>query len=235
MRKEDDWRAEVRKGLDYALEERLAPHYERHLVDECGYRTPDEIAAAVADGWRRAPPPGDATFAAQSEKPLWLDMGAGTGLVGKAFDRLGLAVELVALDLSPAMLGLIDCPRYVRRTCADAAGPLPFTDASFDGVLAAGLLEHVLDPEPLFRNAARVLKRGGGFAFTFPPNDHGRTELLGTDEGLVSHDPATLRASLLAAGLSVTRELDYPAYGIGSRGWVTHHLVLGIEAARTSK
>ena len=235
MQKDGDVRTAVRKGLDYALEARLAPHYERHLVDECGYRTPDEIAAALAECGSIAPTGGAATLRARNETPLWLDIGAGTGLVGKAFDRHGLAVELVALDLSPAMLGLIDCPRYVGRTCADAAGVLPFADESFDGVLAAGLLEHVLDPEPLFRNAARVLRRGGGFAFTFPPNDHGRTELLGTDEGLVSHDPAAIRASLFSLGLSVTRELDYPAYAIGSRGWVTHHLVLGFEAAHTSK
>jgi len=39
----------LRSGLAYAIDERLAPLYERHMVGECGYRTPDVVVAeAVA-------------------------------------------------------------------------------------------------------------------------------------------------------------------------------------------
>src|SRR5215510_2631716 len=76
-------------GLAYALDERLAPHYERHLVEDCRYRSPDVVAEALRE---------------LGASGLWLDIGAGTGLVGKATLRAGLAVELVALDVSPAML-----------------------------------------------------------------------------------------------------------------------------------
>src|SRR5436190_12333228 len=60
----------VRRGLAYALEPRLAPHYERHLVEECHYRTHEILASELA---ALAPRPG-----------LFVDMGAGSGLVGKA-------------------------------------------------------------------------------------------------------------------------------------------------------
>ena len=221
----------VARGLAYAMEDRLAPHYERHIVEDCHYRTPDVVADALVGlpqslGSVSRP---RLRRSLGSVHRLWLDLGAGTGLVGKAVVRKGLAVELFAIDLSEAMLALIDCPTYVDRRCSDAGASLPFPDAAFDGVLAAGLLEHVTDPGAVFRNAARVMKPGGAFVFSFPPNRAGRTELYDADEGLVSHDPVAIRACLGSLGLEVRREWDFPAYLSGSKGWVVHHLVVGIR------
>ncbi len=83
------------------------------------------------------------------------------------------------------------------------------------------------DPTPIFRNAARWMKPGGGFVFTFPPNHAGHTEVFDREDGLVSHDPSRVRASLGSVGLGVTREAAFPAYESGSMGWVVHHLVAG--------
>jgi predicted TPR repeat methyltransferase len=224
--RESDWKAAVERGLVYAFDDRLAPHYERHLIEECSYATPDVVADVMAEV---------VTEARDHRAERWLDIGAGTGLVGKAVARRGVAIELVALDVSEPMLGLIDCPCYVERVIGNASISLPFDDGSFDGVVAAGLLEHIVDPAPLFRKAARALRPAGHFAFTFPPNTLGRAELWDSEEGLMSHDPTVIGTRLAAAGLSVTLERDYPAYTSGSKGWVTHHLVAGVEVARGSK
>jgi SAM-dependent methyltransferase len=140
-------------------------------------------------------------------------------------------LELVALDVSPAMLDLVETPIYVARRCADATGELPFDDASFDGVVAAGLFEHVADAGSVCRHAARVVRPGGGFAFTFPPNASGRTELFDPEEALVSHDVQAMRDLLASCGFSTTHSESFRAYTSGSKGWVTHHLLAGVRLA----
>ena len=150
------------RGVEYALIDRLAPHYERHLVDECHYRTPEVIALAYREF---VAPAADATAA----RPF-LDLGAGTGLVGKALAKLSLALDLVALDLSEAMLEQIDSPLYSARIVADCLAPLPFPDRHFAGAFAAGLFEHIAQPLTVLRQVARVLSPGALFFFTFPPD-----------------------------------------------------------------
>src|SRR5262249_35028513 len=128
--------------MRYALDARLAVHYERHLVGDCHYRTPEVVAEVLA------------TLALEPGS-LVLDLGAGTGLLGEAVARRRISTELWALDVAEPMLELIDAPIYVGRRCADATSNLPFPERTFDGVVAAGLLEHVADPSRVFRNSAR--------------------------------------------------------------------------------
>lgn len=201
----------VRRGLAYALEPRLAPHYERHLVEACQYRTHELLAGELA---AQGAPPG-----------LFVDLGAGTGLVGKAIVARGLAQDLVAVDISRAMLDLIDVPAYVARHVADCT-LTPFADASFDGALAGGLLEHIVEPSILFVEVARIVKPRGLFLFSFSPNDAGETELFDAEQGLVSHDAERIGRNLSEAGMKVLKEIDYPAYLNGSRGAALQRVVI---------
>jgi SAM-dependent methyltransferase len=48
------------------------------------------------------------------------------------------------------------------------AGAIPFSNATFDGVLCLEVLEHVLVPEAVLTEAARVLKPGGRLVLAVP-------------------------------------------------------------------
>jgi ubiquinone/menaquinone biosynthesis C-methylase UbiE len=152
-------------------------------------------------------------------------MGAGSGLVGKALFARGLALDVVAVDISPAMLELIEVPAYVEKLVADCAAT-PFADASFEGAFAAGLLEHIVEPPAFFVEVARIVKPRGLFLFSFPPNRTGRTELFDPEQGLVSHDIERIAAGLAEAKMIVHEQIDYPAYLNGSRGPVWQRLVI---------
>ncbi len=56
----------------------------------------------------------------------------------------------------------------MNEVITGSVNPLPFEDASFDLAVSLWVLEHVKNPEDLFREIARVLKPGGFFAFVTP-------------------------------------------------------------------
>ncbi len=97
-----------------------------------------------------------------------LDLGSATGSMGRALRKRFRRAHIVSLDLSGAML------REARRNKswlsrasfvhADAE-QLPFVEASFDLVVANQLLPWTPDPQRLFEEVSRVLKKGGVFAF----------------------------------------------------------------------
>jgi predicted TPR repeat methyltransferase len=188
------------------------------MVDDCHYRTPEVVADALS---RFAHPGG-----------RWLDLGAGNGLLGRALFTRNVAVELHAVDISQAMLDLIDDSIYVARHLADATIALPFAEGSFDVVVSAGLLEHVVHPRSVLSNAVAVTKPGGAVFFTYPPNRNGRSGRCPLEEGLVSHDVESMRAEVERLGLSVVHEAEFPAYLVGSRGWVVHRLMGGLRSSR---
>jgi SAM-dependent methyltransferase len=81
-----------------------------------------------------------------------LDLGAGTGVAGRAAHAAG-AAEVVAADL--AVAPLCQCRPLVRPVAADAAA-LPFRGDSFAVVLAAFSLTHAPDLEAALAQARRV-------------------------------------------------------------------------------
>lgn len=90
---------------------------------------------------------------------LWLDLGCGTGWNLSVLQLLGHKRKAIGIDLSDGML------RFARaknlKVIRGDAQQLPFRDASFDGVLAKGVLHHLPDVEKAVAEITRVLKPGG--------------------------------------------------------------------------
>ncbi len=97
-----------------------------------------------------------------------LDLGSATGATGRLLRRRFRKAHVVSLDLSHAMLHVA---RKNRRWFSRAsfvqgsANQLPFADASFDLVVANQLLPFAPEPQAVFEQVSRVLKKGGVFAF----------------------------------------------------------------------
>ncbi|TML02351.1 MAG: class I SAM-dependent methyltransferase [Actinobacteria bacterium] len=83
-----------------------------------------------------------------------LDVGCGTGWLAEHFG------DYTGIDGSP---DAVAAAQAKGRTIVqgDVDEPLPFEDATFDGVVLKDLLEHVADPVAVVREAHRVLKPGG--------------------------------------------------------------------------
>jgi ubiquinone/menaquinone biosynthesis C-methylase UbiE len=93
-----------------------------------------------------------------------LEVASGTGHLAQAAVVRG--AKVVGIDVAKPMVDL------ARRRAKDAvfhkgaAEALPVEDASFDVVLCSFGLLHFAEPEQAIREAARVLKTGGTYAFT---------------------------------------------------------------------
>lgn len=93
-----------------------------------------------------------------------LDVGCGPGYVAAAAAERGATA--IGLDFSAEMIAIAKkmFPRVEFRQ-GDAQN-LPFSDASFDRVVANFTLLHLAHPGRACAEAARVLKPGGRFAFS---------------------------------------------------------------------
>ena len=134
-----------------------APGFEHHLVEVLEYRAPAQLRAALDS----LDPEGTRRF------DRALDLGCGTGLVGRAVrDRVAV---LHGVDLAPRMVaearesGAYDAvfEGEIRAFLAGAAGA-----ATYDLILAADLFIYIGDLAPVFAALARRLAPGGLLAFS---------------------------------------------------------------------
>lgn len=97
-----------------------------------------------------------------------LDLGSATGATGRELRKRFRGAHVVSLDLSHAMLGRArkNRPWLSRSSFVQGdAHRLPFTDASFDMVIGNQVLPWAPSPQSVFAEVARVLRKGGVFAF----------------------------------------------------------------------
>src|SRR5690606_15100515 len=194
----------------------LAPDYDRHIQDECSYRSPERIAAALVP---------------LDPQARWVDLGAGTGLVGEALHKVGCAPEMIAVDVSSAMLEQIVCPLYTERYQADVLSSLPLRPRSCAGAVAAGLMEYVLDVPALMHRVADVVAPGGAFVFTFCPNPRKGVKAFDAETDLHCHDARLVERCLLSAGFAIEGHDEFPAYVNGEQGWIRHRMLVARRLA----
>jgi SAM-dependent methyltransferase len=91
-----------------------------------------------------------------------LDVGCGSAWLAEHY------ADYTGVDGSPEAVAAA-ASRGRTIVHADVDEPLPFPDASFDGVVLKDLLEHVADPVAVVREVRRVL-RPGGLVFASSPD-----------------------------------------------------------------
>lgn len=110
------------------------------------------------------------------ERPLRvLDVGSGGGSSVFAACRLMPRAEVFASDISPQLLGMLarfiesraELRGRVRPFCFDLHRPF-FRAETFDLVVGAAILHHLLDPRAALANVAASLKAGGRMVFVEP-------------------------------------------------------------------
>jgi predicted TPR repeat methyltransferase len=91
-----------------------------------------------------------------------LDVGCGTGLVGRALRARGFAGQILGLDISQASLEIArQCGAYVSVEHADLQQRLPFEDESVDALVCVGVMTYLPEVEAVWREFARVTRSGG--------------------------------------------------------------------------
>ena len=95
-----------------------------------------------------------------------LDIGIGTGLASWPFAKTGLRV--FGLDGSVEMLKVCESKAFVEelKQFDMRAGPLPYSDNSFDHAICCGVFHFFGELGPIVSEVSRVIKSGGIFAFT---------------------------------------------------------------------
>ena len=171
-----------------ALFDDYAPRFDRHLVEALAYRGPEILVAALD---RAAP---GRSFGRA------LDLGCGTGLMGRAL--AGRAAAIDGVDLSPAM---VERARATGCYGTLTAGSLEAALAScargsYDLVTAADVFVYLGDLAPVVAAAAAALAPGGLLGFTVQARDAGFG--LGPDMRF-SHAEGHVAAALAAGGLDV--------------------------------
>ena len=100
-----------------------------------------------------------------------LDVGCGTGQLGSLLKQHGHQVTGVELVSEAAELAR---DHLDRVEVADIEVGLPFPPASFDAIIFADVLEHLIDPWRVLREATTLLAPGGCVVASIPNIQHHR-------------------------------------------------------------
>ena len=104
----------------------------------------------------------DAVLSRDPEAGSALDVGCGTGLVGRTLRDRGFAGQLLGLDISQASLEIAQQGgAYDSVEQADLQERLPVEDDSVDAVVCVGVMTYLPDVEAVWRELARVARSEG--------------------------------------------------------------------------
>lgn len=144
-----------RAPADYVRElfDQYAESFESHLVNKLAYRTPQLLGDIIRSHM-------------QVERLDILDLGCGTGLMVEVL--ADIRGRSVGIDISPKMVEVAKRKGiYTEVHAEDIVGYMQrVAPGGFDLIVAADVFVYIGDLRPLFREAVRLLRPGGWFAFT---------------------------------------------------------------------
>lgn len=179
-------------------------NYDHQLLIDCAYRSPTRLAELVK-----------VSCVSMRFGAPWLDLGAGTGLVGQALADAGLHLPLIAVDLSRAMLSQITAAPYVACAAVDVLDRAQLRALPAGGALALGLTEHVVDLTALFAACGAALPVGAPLLFSYCPlSDDTQREysVFESFAGLIAHSRQHVTHALINTSFAVLSEHDGPGY-----------------------
>lgn len=194
-----------------ALFDDYAGHFDAHLVDTLGYRTPELIGAAL-DGL------------ALPDRLDTLDLGCGTGLCAPVLRARSRT--LAGVDLSEKML---DQARshgdYDALACAEITAWLYGRVPAYDLVVAADVLVYFGDLAPLLHGVSGVLRPDGWFACSV--ETHAGAGHLLRPSSRYAHALAYVEEAAQATGLRL--HAAQPAVLRQDRGAAVHGAILLLQ------
>jgi len=172
-----------------SLFDQYAPKFEKCLVENLSYHTPEIIAEKI-----RAVHP-------EFFENL-LDLGCGTGLGALQFK--GSAPRMVGVDIAPAMVEHAKAKNiYAELHAASIESYLAGTDEKFALVLAADVFVYIGVLEELFKNVAAHMKDGGIFAFSTQKIGGGHKDWILGDDHRYAHSKNYIERCAAGAGLKI--------------------------------
>jgi predicted TPR repeat methyltransferase len=202
----------ISEGYVRALFDSYAEGFDAHLTGVLAYRGPAVVLAALVAACGK--------LGRKAEFRLAIDLGCGTGLMARELGARARRIE--GVDISPKMIAVAArTGLYAALNTGEVVDELDRRAAeSADLIMAADVVVYLGDLFPLFREAARVLKPGGLFAFTAQSHT-GHGFELGVDARF-SHSGEYLRTVADEAGLTIAhlasvstrqdRGFDVPGY-----------------------
>ncbi len=177
------------RGYTTALFDSYAPHFDKNLRDDLGYRAPEHLYESLSRAFG-TPARGSLDI---------VDIGCGTGLLGPLLRHI--AKRLDGVDCSPRML---DQARllglYDDLLEDDLTETLIHRPNQYDIVTAADVFVYIGDLAPVLIAVAFSLRPGGLVAFTVEVSEDEGYQL--TSSGRYVHAPAFVRKAAAAAGLT---------------------------------
>lgn len=101
-----------------------------------------------------------------------LELGTGPGTVTRILHAKGCKVTGVEMDPETLATCAPFCERTVQANLEDPQWAAPLAGESFDAIICADVLEHLLDPHPLLNQLHGFLKPGGSVLMSLPNASH---------------------------------------------------------------
>jgi predicted TPR repeat methyltransferase len=138
-----------------------------------------------------------------------LDLGIGTGLASIKLAIMGLKVY--GLDISDEMLNICKIKSFTEdlklHNLLDDR--IPYSDAFFNHIISCGVFHFFGDLRNIFTEVARIIKRGGIFAFTISPENieaEYKDQMTSWGVPIFKHSPIYIKRLLEQEEMSLLKE-----------------------------